>query len=98
MKNTVFHTHDVKRCCEEKLDIEFRRGKEFNGWYYLGDRKAARITIPKGRKPIPPKTYKSMAFQLKLSIPQFDDLLTCPLEGDEYKRILNGINQGGPRQ
>lgn len=45
MKNANFHTGDVKRTCEAKLGIEFRPGKEFNGWYWFKNRKVARITI-----------------------------------------------------
>ena len=88
MKNTSFDTHKVKKCCESKLNIDFRQGKEFNGWYYLGDKKTARITVPKGRNPIPPKTYKSMAKQLKLNVEQFDELLECILMQDGYDKIL----------
>ena len=91
MKNASFNTSDVKKCCENKLDIEFRQGKEFNGWFKLAGKKAARITIPKGRKPIPPKTYKSMAKQLKLTTSQFDDLLECPLDREDYNKILNNM-------
>ncbi|GJQ57484.1 MAG: hypothetical protein D8M57_18145 [Candidatus Scalindua sp. AMX11] len=91
MKNASFHTSDVKKCCENKLEIEFRKSKEFNGWFKLEGKKTARITIPKGKKPIPPKTYKSMAKQLKLSVNQFDDLLECPLTREGYNEILNNI-------
>ncbi len=88
MKNASFDTSNVKKCCEDKLDIEFRGGKELNGWYILDGKKAARITVPKGRKFIPPKTYKSMARQLKLTLSQFDDFLECPLQQKEYETIL----------
>lgn len=88
MMNSRFHTLDVKRVCENKLGISFRSGKEYNGWFVLGSKKAARVTIPKGRKPIPRKTYKSMAKQLKLNIRQFDDLLSCPLDKQEYEMII----------
>lgn len=88
MKNTKYNTADVKKCCEVKLDIKFRDRKEFNGWFWLDDRKAARITIPKGRKFIPPKTYRSMAVQLRLTISEFDDLLDCPLNKVNYENLL----------
>ena len=88
MKNNKYHTNDVKRKCESKLKIKFRKGKELNGWFILNGKKTARITIPKGRKPIPPKTYKSMAVQLKLSTVEFDNLLECPLTLNQYKEIL----------
>ena len=90
MKNAKFSTFDVKRCCEHKLGIGFRAGKEFNGWFFLNQRKVARITIPKGRKPIPRKTYSSMARQLKLSVEEFDDLLECPLNGQGYGEVVAG--------
>ena len=88
MKNASFDTSDVKKCCENKLDIEFRDGKHFNGWYYLEGKRTARITVPKGRKPIHPKTYKSMASQLKLDVDQFDDLVECPIKKPEYEEII----------
>lgn len=88
MKNSKFHTNDVKSKCESKLKIKHRKGKELNGWFVLDGKKTARITIPKGRKPIPPKTYKSMALQLKLTTAEFDNLLECPLTLRDYKEIL----------
>jgi len=89
MKNFKYHTNVVKRRCENKLRIKFRKGKEFNGWFILNNLKIARVTIPKGKKPIPPKTYKSMAQQLKLSIEQFDNLLECPLGYEEYVALID---------
>ncbi len=85
MRNANYDTSDVKRVCENKLQITFRDGKEFNGWYLLADgRKAVRITVPKGRKELPPKTYKSMAMQLRLTVSDFDALLECPLTREGY--------------
>lgn len=88
MKNTSFDSYDIKRCCETKLGIVFRKGKEFNGWVYIDNNKFARITVPKGRRPTARGTYKSMANQLKLNTEQFDDLLECPLNKKGYKEIM----------
>jgi hypothetical protein len=88
MKNTSFNTNDVKKCCEYKLGIEFRKAKEFNGWYYLDNKKTARITVSKGGKPISRKVYRAMARQLKLNVAQFDDLLECPINKIRYEKIL----------
>jgi hypothetical protein len=88
MKQSSFDTNDVRKCCERKLEITFRHGKELNGWFRLGGRKAARITVPKGRKNIPPKTYKSMADQLRLSVQEFDELLECTLMRAGYEVLL----------
>ena len=87
-----FHTNNVRSACEKKLDITFKSGKEFNGWYKFEDKKIARITIPKGHKPIPPKTYKSMACQLKMTVNEFDDFLECTLRHPQYIQILKSQN------
>ena len=90
MKNANFSTNDVKNCCENenKLGINFRHGKEFNGWFKKGGKKICRITIPTGRKAIGKGLYKSMARQLNLSTTQFDELLECPLRKAGYEQIL----------
>jgi hypothetical protein len=91
MKNAEFNTHDVKRCCEKetKLGIVFKtEGKEYNGWFKYEGIKIARITVPKGRKPMGKGLYNSMAGQLKLSVAEFDKLLECPLNRAKYIAIL----------
>jgi hypothetical protein len=91
MLNAKYHTKDVKKKCESKLKIKFRKGKEFNGWYKLNNIKTARITVSKGKRPIPAKTYQTMAKQLKLTTEQFDSLLECPLTGAKYKKLITGL-------
>jgi hypothetical protein len=93
MRNAQFTTHDVKRCCESdnKLNIDFKKGKELNGWFKKDDRKICRITIPKGRKTIGKGLYRSMATQLKLTTKQFDELLVCPLNKSGYEEILQNL-------
>lgn len=88
MLNSDFSTQQVKNVCERKLNIVFRCNKECNGWFEYEGKKISRITVPKGRKPIPAKTYKSMAKQLKLSVEDMDNLLACPLNLEKYLAIL----------
>ncbi len=88
MRNSEYNTRDVKTCCENKLEISFRSGKELNGWFKFEGKKACRITVPKGRKSIPSKTYKSMANQLKLTLEEFDNLLKCDLTKKGYQEII----------
>ena len=98
MKNATYGSNDVKRVCEKKLNINFRDGKEYNGWFVLKDgKKAKRITVPKGRKFLPGGTYKSMATQLGLTIPDFDSLLDCPLTKEEYLKKLAAQIQNNQR-
>ena len=89
MKNSQFNSNDVKTCCENKLDIQFRDGGELNGWYLLEGKKVRRVTVLKGRKELKPKTYKSMASQLGLSVEQFDNLLDCSLGGQDYQSLIS---------
>jgi hypothetical protein len=84
MRNSEFNCLQIKTKCENKLDIEFRDAGEYNGWFWLDGRKHKRITIPKGRDIVPKGTYKSMAEQLNITVPQFDDLLSCPLKKEGY--------------
>jgi hypothetical protein len=63
-------------------------GKHYSGWFKHDGKRTARITVPMGRKNVPPKTYKKMAEQLKLAVTDFDDLLACPLKLDGYLRKL----------
>ncbi len=93
MDNTKFKHAHVKKVCEQKLDIVFRAGKEFHGWFIYDGKKVARITIPHGKgnrskDGIAKGTYKSMARQLKLTVEQFDRLLNCPLKKDDYIKII----------
>lgn len=91
MDNDKYTTMRVKTVCENKLGITFKgkRSKECNGWFVHAGKKISRVTVPKGRKPIPQKTYKKMAEQLILSVEDFDDLLACPLSLDDYRAILS---------
>ncbi|GAB6036175.1 hypothetical protein JCM15519_07340 [Fundidesulfovibrio butyratiphilus] len=56
---------------------------------YVGDVHVASVTIPKGKKGVPPKTYKSMATQLGLEVEEFDLFLKCSMKKDEYIKIVS---------
>ena len=88
MQNNKYRTHDVKKICTTKLDLKFEGAKEFNAWFSLNGKKIARLTVSMGRKSIKPKTYGSMARQLKLTISQFDELLDCSLSRSGYETLL----------
>lgn len=88
-KQTQFSTHEVKQCCENKLDIEFMiTGKAFHGWYKRGDLKVRRITVPVGKQLIGKVLHRSMASQLGLTADQFDDLLGCTFDKEGYEEII----------
>jgi hypothetical protein len=88
-KQVQFSTHEVKQCCENKLDIEFMKtGKALHGWYKKGDVKVRRITLPEGEQLIGKGLYRSMASQLGLITDQFDDLLKCTLNKEGYEKLI----------
>ena len=85
MSNT--NARSIYESCKNKLNIEFRKGKELTGWYLLNGKKFARISVPKGRKDIAPKTRASIAAQLKLTDEQLDGLVDCWLSGAAYELL-----------
>jgi hypothetical protein len=88
-KQAQFSTHEVRQCCENKLDIEFIiTGKAFHGWYKKGDVRVRRITVPEEKQLIGKALYRSMASQLGLTTDQLDDLLGCTLKKEGYEEIL----------
>ncbi len=89
MKNASYNTYEVKKILENKLGLRFEGKPELKGWYKLKNKKVARVTVPKGRKFIPPKTYSSMARQLLLDVKQFDKLLDCYIKKNEYEDIIS---------
>ncbi len=88
MNNAQFSTNQILKVCQDKLEIEFKSTKEYNGWYMLDGKCVCRITIPKGRKEVPLKTYTCMAKQLKLTTWQFDILLQCTLTRKDMSRLF----------
>ena len=94
MHNAQYNTMDVKGVCERKANMEFRDGGEFNGWAVI-NQQTLRVTVPHGRKPIPPKTYTSMAFQLLLFVHEFDEFIKCTLKKDEYSKRVSQRRSNG---
>ena len=88
MRSYSYRCSEVKACCEEKLDIRFRKSHELNGWFLLGDKKAARITVPKGRKEVKKGTFRSMAKQLELSVTEFAEVIDCTKSRRDYENLL----------
>ena len=88
MDNASYSSMDVRTICENKLKIDFGAAKEYNGWYIFNGKKTRRITIPKGRKFIPPGTYASMAKQLSLRNKEMDEMLECTLSKAAYDALL----------
>ena len=82
---------------ENKLDLDFRSGKERTAWYRVDGKKQVRVTAPKvhGSKDVPVGTAGSIQKQLHLTRQQFLDLVACPLSSGDYEEIIRGkIAQG----
>jgi hypothetical protein len=90
MSSEKYNTDRVKRTCEDKLGIQFRkRGAPHNvGWFKFNNRKTVRVVLAKGRKKIKKGTFDSIVNSLRLTHEEFDDLMKCPLGLAEYIEIL----------
>lgn len=84
MKNAQFSSKDVRHACLKKLQMDRNCTSEDHCFIKFENAPAARITFPKGSKNLPPKTYKNMARQLRLSVEQFDEFLTCTFGYKDY--------------
>lgn len=74
---------------EKKVRIPFGGGSERTGWYALDGIKLFRVTIPKIHKnDVTTGTANSIRNQLKLTGPQFGDLLRCPMSGSDYEQLI----------
>jgi hypothetical protein len=46
-KLSGYKTKIVTNCIEKKLGIDLGQGSERSGWYYIGEKKILRVTVPK---------------------------------------------------
>lgn len=89
MLNNKFNTSDIIKICQKKAEIiERRDNKHIIIWVGINGIKVSRVTIPHGKKILPPKTYKSIAENLKLSVSEFDSFLDCSLSKENYLNKL----------
>lgn len=88
MPRASFDCKTIKERLENKLMISFRSNKHHNGWMLLEGKKVARVTVPLGRKVISIGVFKNIADQLKLSVNEFENLLSCSLSKEAYEKIL----------
>ncbi len=78
MSSVDYNSLKIKNNCENKLGIRFvsSRAKELKGWFRYKNKKR-RICVPKGKKNIHPKTYRSMANGFGLYEIEFDRMNDC---------------------
>jgi hypothetical protein len=87
----------VANCLEKKLDIDFGSGTEMTGWYYVGEKKILRVTVPKehGGSSLSPKVAKKVIGSLRLTNDEFRNLYNCPMSGSDYEQKVESlISQG----
>ena len=89
-----FKKQEIQRVIQNKLGLKPRVGKENNAYYKIEDKEVLRITYPKGKGDLHPKTQKSIRRQLALNGDDFADLIKCPLSAKDYEKvIINKINK-----
>ena len=79
----------VTRALERKVGLDFRSGKERVAWYVLEGKKRFRVRAPKKhRGDLRPGTAAGIKNDLKLTTTQFRQLVSCPISGTDYERII----------
>lgn len=89
---SIWKKSRVKSTLENKLGIVFKAGKELNGWFIYKGKKILRVTIPKGRGDLKPKTQEDIRSKLRLNEKNFDTLNNCPLRLKGFIEILRAKN------
>ena len=84
----IFKKQEVQRAIEKKLGLKPESGKENNVYVEFEGLERTRVTYPKGRGDINPKTVASIRKQLKLGWDDFTDLIKCPLSASDYEKII----------
>ncbi len=85
-------TTDTRRAFETKNGVQFRSGKELNGWIYHDGMRIARITVSKGNKDIPKGTHRSMARSLGISETQLTEYVQCKIKGTKLVDLILDSN------
>jgi len=96
-KLSGYKTKIVTNCLEKKLSIDFGSGGERTGWYYIGEKKILRVTVPKehGGSSLSPGVAKRVIGSLRLTNNEFRNLYDCPMSGSDYRQKVESlINQG----
>jgi len=83
-----FTKQQLASALARKLGLDFRGGKERNAWFELDGKRILRVTMPKGRGPLPPGTARAIQDQVKLSTHEYTELIRCPLKGKDYEAII----------
>lgn len=88
-----FKIRAVIKFLENKLGINFRGGKELNGWYYVEGKKVLRVTVPKGHggAELRPRTAIRVMNNLKTSKTEFRSLYECPMTGTDFEQKIRGM-------
>jgi hypothetical protein len=80
---------DLLRALQGKVGLDFRTGRERNAWYVLDGKKVLRVTAPKKhRENVRSGTADQIRKNLKLTTPQFKELIDCPISGSDYEQII----------
>jgi len=80
---------DLTRALEQKVGLSFRTGRERSAWYVLDGKRVTRVTAPKKhKKTVGTGLADQIRKNLKLTKPEFRDLINCPISGSDYERII----------
>ncbi len=77
---------------KKKLNIDFGKGSELFGWYYLDGKKVLSVSIPKGHsKDISPGYINKIAGNLRVNLSELRLLYRCPMTGANYESKIRDL-------
>jgi hypothetical protein len=85
----VFKAKDVSdSLCEKGFQEDSGRDHKYYFFYHDGKKSSIKTKISHGAREIDDYLCSAMSKQLNLTRAQFRDLVECPLEAEEYLRLM----------
>ena len=83
----------MTRCLENKLEIDFGKGKHPTGWYFLDGKKILRVTNLKshGGSSLSIGVATRIKNSLKLNSRELIDLYNCPMSGRDFENKIRNM-------
>lgn len=91
MSKVLFDKKKVYNALKNKLNIDFKPGRELNGWYFLDGKKTLKFKAQRGRGTLSIGFQKQIESKSRLSNDDFELLIKCPLTGPNYDNKMRGL-------
>jgi hypothetical protein len=91
MSKTQFNKDRVYNALKNKLNINFKPGRELKGWYYLDGIKTLQFRVQRGRGSLSKGFQKQIEQTSRLSNNDFERLILCPMTGPKFDNLMREL-------